>query len=224
MTENHFFSLSCVLSKHIVVHEDSENDIFLNPESPLIDHLEFPDDFDIYVTPLISFHRVDLLISREETITAHRQLGGTLDNATLFRAEELLWTESQDEYLERFFTPLPKGGYRTLIVNTAAHWTTHLFIGGHKPGIEGILELFRQGMTTWGKVVNAAMEKANAQPHTGNDFRTLVRSYTPGHNNCANRHYPMQEVEPYEVKTYNWDEIITFNDIMAVSPWSLSLS
>jgi len=187
----------------------------LDPTSPLIDEINFPEGFDVQTTPLVTFRRVDLLVSRGETLAAHRKLGGKLDNTTLLSTEEL-YTMSPEEYLRAFLAPLPTGGYRTLIANTAAHWTTHLFIGGHRPGMDGVLELFEVVMTEWTSVIQEVLREANAQPHGGRDFRAVVRGYTPGHNNCQNTHYPLQEVLPFKTGTYNWDDIATFNEIMEV--------
>jgi len=225
VTENHFFSLSCLLSPHVTVSPDFkalgrfEHDwpqyIYLNPDSQLLDELSPPAGFDPHTTPLVAYRRVDLLLSREEVVNAHRMMNGTLKQDQLFDTKEKLFTVSHQDYMAQFFTPLPAGGYRTLIANTGAHWTTHLFIG--LGGIEDILGLFETAMRGWAAVVGTSLALVNKKAYRGRDYRVLVRSYPPGHNNCMRMHYPLQEVEPFDTKTYNWDELTIFNYIMEVS-------
>ncbi|KAG6825614.1 hypothetical protein H0H93_000472, partial [Arthromyces matolae] len=73
ITEGQFFSLSCILYPHVIAtptgfdfDRDTPENLFLNPQSPLIEHMFIPDDFDIEKTPLVTFRRGDLLMTKEE--------------------------------------------------------------------------------------------------------------------------------------------------------------
>lgn len=67
ISENHFFSLSCMLYPHVKTTPDYnapnyydhgyQQDLFLEKTSPLVPYLRFPKDFDIDTTPLVTFRR-----------------------------------------------------------------------------------------------------------------------------------------------------------------------
>ena len=66
MTENHFFSLSCILHPHVIATPDYTGpeydrgypqNLYLDPDSSLIPSLHFPPGFSIERTPLVSFRR-----------------------------------------------------------------------------------------------------------------------------------------------------------------------
>ena len=102
VTENHFFSLSCLLWPHVIATPDYTKSnsfdrawpqhLYLNPASPLLEddahvlitghraghearrRIELPEGFDIAKTPLVSFRRIDLLFSPKELETMHKEL------------------------------------------------------------------------------------------------------------------------------------------------------
>ncbi|KAH6906538.1 hypothetical protein BKA70DRAFT_1372481 [Coprinopsis sp. MPI-PUGE-AT-0042] len=151
VTENHFFSLSCLLYPHVTGHPDYTKlttaydrawpqHLYLNPDSPLISKLSFPSGFNISSTPLVTFRRTDILWLQEELRSMHEELhpefysgsDGSPSNFTLF-GQEPVWTMSPNEYFGIFNKPLPEGNYATMIVSTAGHWTTGLFYGYATP-------------------------------------------------------------------------------------------
>ncbi|TEB28043.1 hypothetical protein FA13DRAFT_1735932 [Coprinellus micaceus] len=165
VTENHFFSLSCLLYPHVVAVPDYQHgtfdrgwpqNLFLNPTSPLLQDrnnsadatfkpLRLPPGFDIAQTPLVTYRRVDLLWSRDELSQMHRELHPEVyeQNPTfkLF-SDDLTWTMSPDIYLDIFTKPLPQANYAAMIVSTAGHWTTGLFLGYHNPDGDASKTLF----------------------------------------------------------------------------------
>ncbi|KAG2016437.1 hypothetical protein CC2G_009605 [Coprinopsis cinerea AmutBmut pab1-1] len=153
VTENHFFSLSCLLYPHVVGYPDYTKltsmydrawpqHLYLNPASPLTESLAFPNGFNISSTPLVTFRRVDLLWSKDDLVKMHKEMhpefyepasDGTPSTFQLF-GEEAVWTISPKEYFDIFTKPLPEGNYRTMVVSTAGHWTTNLFHGYKREG------------------------------------------------------------------------------------------
>ncbi|KAG8969055.1 hypothetical protein FRC03_004729 [Tulasnella sp. 419] len=67
VTEEHFFSLSCTLYPHVLATPDYTGrwdwdrawpqNLYLNPQSPLVPKLNMPSGFDIEKTPLVTFRR-----------------------------------------------------------------------------------------------------------------------------------------------------------------------
>ncbi|THH12694.1 hypothetical protein EW146_g7457 [Bondarzewia mesenterica] len=98
ITENHFFSLSCTLFPHVRATPNyTENpyfdrawaqNLYLSPKSPLLATLNLPPGFSIEETPLVTFRRVDLLLSQYELESLHRSRNPSLysfdSNFTLF--------------------------------------------------------------------------------------------------------------------------------------------
>jgi hypothetical protein len=83
ISEGHFFSLSCSLFPHVIATPNYEGggsfdrawpqNMYLNPESPLIQTLSLPTGFNISTTPLVTFRRVDLLWTQEELEKMHQE-------------------------------------------------------------------------------------------------------------------------------------------------------
>jgi len=218
VTEEHFFSLSCTLYPHVIAtpkYTDGVSfdrawpqNLYLNPKSTLLPSLKLPIGFDIAKTPLVTFRRVDMLFSRDDLISIHKTLPPfDPKNATLsskiFGPQES-WDLSPSEYLPLFMAPLPEAHYRTLIVNTAGHWTEATF--AFNSGIPEIFAFFGNATREWVKVVAKAL-KSDKEGR-----QVLVRSYTPGHENCQNINMPYDEIHPYQYVWYNWNWLDRFND------------
>lgn len=245
MTENHFFSLSCILYPYVFATPDYthgdfdrawQQNLYLKPSSPLLSTLSFPEGFDIASTPLVTFRRIDLLLSKDELISIHKSSqpeNVTLDDTSLF-SDEVIWTLPVAEYLSEFLAPLPKANYATMVVNTAGHWANHLFPKIEPPGMEGILSLFEVAMGRWAEEVQSALsaDARNRDPYLSSsrfgsqkrkDRRAVVRAYLPGHNDCHNSRNPWNEVQSSEHDPWNWADIPKFNAIFEVrSPSRLS--
>jgi len=236
VTENHFFSLSCILYPYVFATPDYTlggfdrawaQNLYLIPSSPLIANLSLPQGFDIKLTPLVTFRRIDLLLSKEELISIHNSSqpeNVTLDDPSLF-SEEGIWTLPVAEYLNEFLSPLPKANYATMVVSTAGHWVTTAFSKVQPPGINGILSLFEVAMKRWAEDVQSALstyprETPSYLSRFGllptrrkQERRVVVRAYLPGHEDCHDFRKPWDEIQPFRWNWYNWAEISQFNAI-----------
>ncbi|KAG2127491.1 hypothetical protein DEU56DRAFT_528860 [Suillus clintonianus] len=151
ITENHFFSLSCLLYPHVRATPNyTENpyfdrawqqNLYLSPSSPIIPEIAMPEGFSIENTPLVSFRRVDLLLNGTE-LDAIYHSSAFFDEPTDFDSEdpssqpnrteslfsdEAFWSLSPSEYMPTFLDSPPDANYGTLVVSTAGHWTTTVF-------------------------------------------------------------------------------------------------
>jgi hypothetical protein len=237
ITEGHFFSISCSLYPHVLATPDYvanpyfdrawPQNIYLNPNSSLVQSLSFPPGFNITETPLITFRRVDLLLSQEELISLHKQTHSEDDGFSLF-SEEGTWSLSPSYYLsELFLGPLPQANYANLIVSTAGHWTKTLFGGysdeptddgtpQHGEGIEGLIAFFHEAMESWADQVQDAVNRDRDGVVLASGERArrqaLVRAYLPGHEDCHNYRKPWTKIQPFKWNWYNWASIWKFNE------------
>ncbi|KIY53414.1 hypothetical protein FISHEDRAFT_68890 [Fistulina hepatica ATCC 64428] len=224
ITEGHFFSLSCLLYPHVLAtpnytanpHFDRAwpQHLYLNPSSPLVRKLRFPRNFDLETTPLVTFRRVDVLMSGDELTTLHRTLKGD-PTARLF-GDEQYWTLSPEEYMNIFARP--GSHYGTLVINTGGHWTTTLFSAFRnesKPGngIDDVLEFFGHAMRMWAGDVQRRLDDARRRDTRAPCRQVVVRAYLPGHEDCHNFRAPWEEVQHFVWNWYNWGNIWQFNEI-----------
>ncbi|KAE9387170.1 hypothetical protein BT96DRAFT_1081005 [Gymnopus androsaceus JB14] len=151
--------------------------LYLNPEScPEWTPLRYPPGFNITSTPLVTFRRVDLLLSKEEleglyeTSTPHRrqypptpqhrrqsepELPSSPRAKRPLFTEETIWTLSPSIYLRSLFlSPLPEANYATMIVSTAGHWTA--------PGLFGAFD--NTSSTTEGENNSTSKDGEDADP------------------------------------------------------------
>jgi len=248
VTENHFFSLSCILYPYVIATPDYNSgasfdrawpqNLYLNPSSHFISTLSLPAGFNITSTPLVTFRRIDLLLSKDELISIHKSSQSqnvSLDDTSLF-SDEKLWTLPLAEYLEEFLAPLPKANYATMVVSTAGHWTKTVFSKVEPPGIKGVLNLFEVAMEKWAEDVQSTLRKhprndvsylsrfALEKPLSKRkDRRVVIRAYLPGHESCHDFRKPWVEVQPFVWNWYNWGEISQFNAIFEVRWFSCHL-
>ncbi|PFH53720.1 hypothetical protein AMATHDRAFT_136828 [Amanita thiersii Skay4041] len=228
VTENHFFSLSCLLYPHVLGSPNytaSPNFdrawpqfLHLNPKSPLISRIAFPPGFDINTTPLVAFRRIDLLYSQQELIDIHRAAYPSTPKDFKLFSDEPVWTLPPSDYLANFTAPLPHGNYRTMVVSTAGHWTTTLFSGFRDEkkaskgyGIDRVLKLFNIAMKKWSDEVQSALRR-NEISGAGKR-RVLIRAYLPGHEDCHSHREPWTKIKSYSQNWYNWNNIKEFNNI-----------
>jgi hypothetical protein len=240
ITENHFFSLSCLLYPHVRATPNyTENPYFdrawpqklyLSPTSPLLPELNFPPDFSIENTPLVLFRRVDLLLNKEDLETLYQSTHGTeaadqdpsATNSTqksLF-SEETMWSISPSEYMPILLSSPPEGNFGTLVVSTGGHWTTTLMSAFRDEeagdeagyGIEGVKAFFKVAMRTWAGQVQDAIDEYRRNGGT-RPKQVVVRAYLPGHEDCHNHHEPWTAVQPYQWRWYNWPWIQDYNAI-----------
>ena len=166
VTENHYFSLSCLLYPHVrttpnftafgYYEHHWPQEMYLSPTSPLVHEIQFPEGFDIATTPLVSFRRSDLLLTKPQIVGIHESLHPERAGKDDFRlfGDELVIDVPPIEYLRLFTAPLPEANYGTLIVSTAGHWTMGTLWGLHDPsmphsGFSNILEMFEESMSAW---------------------------------------------------------------------------
>ncbi|OBZ70729.1 hypothetical protein A0H81_09456 [Grifola frondosa] len=221
VTENHFFSLSCLLYPHVRATPNyTENPYFdrawpqhlyLSPSSPLLPTLALPPDFNISSTPLVTFRRVDLLLAQPQLEALYHTLRPNA-SAPLF-SEEQFWSLAPEEYMALFDAPGAR--YGTLVVSTAGHWTTTLLAGFQdEGGIEGVLEFFRAAMARWADEVQRAMDaSARAAGRRRRRRQVVVRAYLPGHEDCHDERAPWTEWHPFRWNWYNWASIGEFNAV-----------
>ncbi|KAG6375609.1 hypothetical protein JVT61DRAFT_3175 [Boletus reticuloceps] len=218
ITENHFFSLACLLYPHVRATPNyTENPYFdrawpqklyLSPTSPLIPELDFPPNFSIQDTPLVLFRRVDLLLNQEDLETLYHNT---------------LRTEAEEEDPTTTNTTrklLFKGNFGTLVVSTGGHWTTTLMSAFRDEeagdeagyGIDGVKAFFKVAMRTWAGQVQDAIDdyrrNGGIRPK-----QVVVRAYLPGHEDCHNRYEPWAAIQPYQFRWYNWPWIQDYNAI-----------
>ncbi|KAG0707061.1 hypothetical protein DFH29DRAFT_898242 [Suillus ampliporus] len=148
ITENHFFSLSCLLYPHVRATPNyTENpyfdrawqqNLYLSPSSPIISEINLPEGFSIANTPLVSFRRVDLLLNQadltalyhspafpgELTNSANQNSSSRPTKAESLFGDDPVWSLSPSEYMPTFLDSPPDANYGTLVVSTAGHWTT----------------------------------------------------------------------------------------------------
>ncbi|KAG9047735.1 hypothetical protein FS837_001632 [Tulasnella sp. UAMH 9824] len=193
VTEQQFFSMSCALYPHVIATPDATKiwdwdrawpeHLLLNPDSPLVSRIKFPNGFNISQTPLVTFRRNDVLFNLTEIETMFNGGGwrpGPGEKTNLF-GEEASWTISVSDYLgDLFFRPLPEGNYHTLVLNTGAHWCFGLFSGLPHPFTD-VIELFRVVMTN---LVYQAARQLDLHQSDGKQREIVVRDYLVGYDNC----------------------------------------
>lgn len=223
VTENHFFSLSCLLFPHVRATPNyTENpyferhwqqNLYLLPTSPLIPTLKFPEGFSIENTPLVSFRRVDVLLSREELEGLYNSIYSPTVDPPLF-SEDTFWTLSPSEYVGQFTSK--ENNYQTMIISSAGHWTIGHFQamkdaeskGG---GIGHLLYFFQHATAMWADLVQRQLDKSERK-----DRQVIVRGYLSGHENCFNHFEPYTYVHEYTSQWWNWNWMTEFNDIFQV--------
>ncbi|KAJ3885436.1 hypothetical protein GG344DRAFT_59242 [Lentinula edodes] len=229
ITEGHFFSISCLLYPHVIATPDYvqnpyfdrawPQNMYLNPESPVVGDVAYPEGFDIEKTPLVTFRRVDLLLSTEELEVLHREKHPEAyeddGNFTLF-SDEAVWTLSPTTYIEDLFLlPLPYGNYANLVVSTAGHWTTSMFSG--YATIDGLISFFAEAMHSWASHTQLALSHDSPGVLLPNGQKrnrhVLVRAYLPGHEDCHDHRRPWEVIQPMHWNWYNWGNIAEFNRV-----------
>lgn len=195
--------------------------LYLNPASPLVERLNPPVGFNISVTPLVTFRRVDLLLSREQLVDLHQELYDPPLNTHLF-SEEAFWSLPPSEYLGLFKRPLPKANYRTMIASTAGHWTIGLMAGFRNEtaegnGILGVLGFFRQAMSKWADEIQAGLKDDVGTGGKRQKRQVIVRAYLSGHEDCHSWREAWTYVHPSYWPGWNWGYIKDYNRIFSVS-------
>ncbi|KIL62534.1 hypothetical protein M378DRAFT_52796, partial [Amanita muscaria Koide BX008] len=228
VTENHFFSLSCLLYPHVLGSPNyTANPYFdratiqhlhLNPESPILSRLRPPRGFDIEQTPLVSFRRVDLLLSQQEVVDIYHSTNPDSPKDFKLFSNETVYTLSPSVYLELFTTPLPEANYHTMVVSTAGHWQTTLLHGFRDEskkdegyGIKNVLKLFEDAMSRWADKVQTTLRRHERAGE--GKRRVVIRGYLPGHEDCHHHRQPWTEIQPFVWNWYNWGNIWEFNQV-----------
>ncbi|KAK0505326.1 hypothetical protein EDD18DRAFT_1128744 [Armillaria luteobubalina] len=232
ITEGQFFSLSCMLFPHVIATPDYiknpyfdrawPQNLYINPESLFIHKLRFPPGFDITITPLVTFRRVDLLLEQRELVELHRVLHDPPEDFSLF-SEEQAWNLSPDYYLQLFAAPLPEANYGNMILSTGGHWTTTLFSGYRDEskeeqgfGIDGVISFFREAMSFWADQIQSGMRSMDGQVLANGKRgrrQVVVRAYLPGHEDCHKAQEPWTEIQPWIWRWFNWANIEEYNQV-----------
>ena len=238
ITEGHFFSLSCTLYPHVIATPKYKpnswfdrawyQDLYLNPESPLLRRLRIPPGFNITTTPLATYRRIDLLFERKDLEELHRKIHPTTRSDFSLFSEEETWSLSPNEYMPLFFNR----GYSTLVINTAGHWTTTLFGGygpkepaafeGAKRGIDGVIDFFGHAMRLWADEVQGALRDSANFDGGLRKRQVVIRAYLPGHDSCRWHRKPLARLPmrwPWNgifSGRNNWAQIWKFNEVFEV--------
>ncbi len=199
--------------------------LYINPESPLIHKLRFPPGFNNTITPLVTFRRVDLLLEQGELVELHRALYDPPEDFSLF-SEEQAWNLSPDYYLQLFAAPLPEANYGSMILSTGGHWTTTLLSGYRDEskeeqgfGIDGVVRFFREAMSFWANQVQSGVRSMGGQVLANGKRgrrQVVVRAYLPGHEDCHKAQEPWTEIQPWIWKWFNWANIEEYNQVFQV--------
>lgn len=223
VTENQFFSLSCILFPHVRATPNyTENPYFerhwqqnlhLLPTSPLVPKLKFPEGFSIENTPLVSFRRVDVLLSREQLEGLYNSIYSPEPDSPLF-SDDTFWTLPPSEYVGQFTAK--ENNYQTMIVSSAGHWTTSHFqamrdAGSKGGGVGHLLRFFQHATGMWADLVQRQLDKSDRK-----DRQVIVRAYLSGHENCLNQFKPYTYVHDYTTQWWNWNWMTEYNDIFQV--------
>ncbi|KAG2123765.1 hypothetical protein DEU56DRAFT_983755 [Suillus clintonianus] len=243
ISENHFFSLSCLLYPHVRATPNHtlnapydhawQQNLYLLPTSPIISEITMPEGFSFEHTPLVSFRRVDLLLNGTELDALYHSSAfpGGLANSDIenpisipTKAESLFgrepfWSVSPSEYVTAFLDSPPNANYGTLVVSTAGHWTTSTLGAFHDKN--GILGFFKFAIRAWASEVQDAIteyrKKGGKRPK-----QVVVRAYLPGHENCHNIFDPTEDITPWVGVPWNWPWIPDFNtefqELLSTSP------
>lgn len=239
ITEGHFFSLSCMLFPHVIATPTYTpnsyfdrawpQNLYLNPDSPLLrpstpthKQLTLPPGFNISTTALVTFRRIDLLFTQLELVDIHNVVHpNPPTNFSLF-SEEAAWSISPSEYMPLFL----KGGYSTMVVSTAGHWTTTLFgaygddapvkLENARQGLDGVIDFFGHAMRKWADGVQRALKDADMAEGGKRKRQVLVRAYLPGHEDCHKARTPWEKIQPFVWSWYNWGRIWEFNEVFEV--------
>ncbi|QRW25633.1 hypothetical protein RhiXN_10709 [Rhizoctonia solani] len=190
VTEQHFFSMSCMLYPHVRATPDYAptggsgprdwpQHLYLNPSSPLLTQLS-------------------------------SRMGSTL---TVHRSIRIIQPLAQN--LPRpIHAAAPEGNYKTLIVSTAGHWTTGSLPGARDPEDvqagatnPGVYKTFVEAVRVWTDQVSRALS-ADTRAR-----EVLVRAYLPGHEyDCHKESGPLTQVREFSQEWYNWSWIGRMNE------------
>lgn len=226
VTEQQFFSMSCALYPHVIATPDATKiwdwdrawpeHLLLNPDSPLVSRIKFPNGFNISQTPLVTFRRNDVLFNLTEIESMFNGGGwrpGPGEKTNLF-GDEASWTISVSDYLgDQFFRPLPEANYHTLVLNTGAHWCFGLFSGLPHPFTD-VIELFRVVMTN---LVYQAARQLDLHQSDGKQREIVVRDYLVGYDDCHTQETmfggPLKEVPDLKSDEF-WARIPIMNALL----------
>lgn len=206
--------------------------LYLNPESPLVSKLRPPKGFNISVTPLVTFRRVDLLLTKDQLdevySTLHPERADTPGFSVL--GGDDAWEIPPSEYMSLFTAPLPEANYGTMVVSSAGHWTVGTFRGLRNDampynGIQNVMDFFGEVTEVWSGIVQGWLKGAGRDRTTGAGQYTVggrkrqvvVRSYLPGHDRCHLIFSPWTWYEQGGTElSYNWGQIPGLNSIFQV--------
>ena len=246
VSENHFFSLSCILGSHVVGFPNYTKTpnfdrkwaqhLYLNPASPLLSKITLPAGFNISGTPLVTSRRSDILFSADEIDALYRetehgkQLGA---NGTPFTStDRRTITVPIDEYIGEFLAPLPKSWYSTLIIATGAHWTPYHFSKMVPNDEAGVAEFFKVVSRRWVNHFQDVVGKDNERcAQEGASCRSprrraIIREYVPGHTDCGAAHGkdPFTSIQPQpNAKFMNMADMYLFNNAWKVRRYHITI-
>ncbi|KAJ6543875.1 hypothetical protein B0H19DRAFT_1168753, partial [Mycena capillaripes] len=93
--------------------------LYLDPDSPLVPSLTFPDGFSVAKTPLVTFRGMELLLDEQQLVDLHRDLDA---ESTASQLDEYIWLLDPAECMRMFTAPLPQANYKTMVVSQPPQW------------------------------------------------------------------------------------------------------
>ncbi|KAH7101426.1 hypothetical protein BKA62DRAFT_703797 [Auriculariales sp. MPI-PUGE-AT-0066] len=222
-TETQFFSLACMLHPYVRVtpirwegwvwDASWPHYLYLNTDDPWVQHLlesHVTPGFSSEATPIVSFHRSDVLLGAHELADIAATMSGLRQpiNYTDFWAEQygFVMSRSSEKWISEFELKLPAGRYDTMILSTGAYWVPGVF-AGLKGDLPEILRLWRVSMT----LLTARLVKV---------LEVIVfRSATPGHKGCLDdlsvrNSSPLASVPQLKEEWFNWKSLGYMNDVL----------
>ncbi|PCH35889.1 hypothetical protein WOLCODRAFT_156587 [Wolfiporia cocos MD-104 SS10] len=198
--------------------------MYLDPSSPLLPTLSLPRGSSITDMPLVTSHRVGLLLDKEElealhteqyTVSSTTGTGAGMGELLPLFSEEVFWSLLPSSYMcELLLVPTPLR-YGMLVVRTGGHWTTTLFSGLADAvlptnRIENVIAFFGCVMEVWAVHVQWMLD----EHHEAERWKSWwVRDDT------------MEKrivIRPYQWNWYNWSNIREMNRMFDVNTaqWS----
>ena len=181
------------------------------------------------MTPLVTFRRVDLLLTQDQLIHLHSKVRPEIahDESFTLLGGDAVWEVPPSEYLGMFTAPLPEANYATLITSTAGHWTVGTFPGlkdksAFAEGLQNVIDFFEIVMPVWAQLVQSWMYSDQTsldmgRTKGGRKRQVVMRAYLPGHDGCHDIGHPWEVYEQGgRHLSFNWGEIGIFNDIFEV--------
>ncbi|KAH9816719.1 hypothetical protein DFH28DRAFT_186806 [Melampsora americana] len=209
-----FLSLSCMLAPYVRavpfwtpdVPWNSTQHLYLDSESPYVQQMKLPKDFNINLTPVVTILRSGLLLSKPEIMNVVKK-NNLLPGIQSIHWNETVFDNPPSLYLDDFLNPTYR--YSKLVASAGAHYTSKLFMD---LPLDKVTSVFHHAFEEWIRIINKMLDDPRAK-----NKQVFYRTATAGHKDChlPERLYgpPLTEEEALVTPIYNWQVIPIFNKI-----------